>query len=129
MVSNPPIRASIKAVTVLAIAISMLICVAVRKNIVGFIKGEERINAITALKGTPDVINDSPIGIAAYVGKGEIKPIRAAEMMAMYSFLDEKWIFLSRKYRIANTFKTMLINRYGLILKNKSKKSSKILKV
>ena len=89
IVSNPPIIASIKAVTVLAIAISILICVAVRKNIVGFIKGEERINAITALKGTPDVINDNPIGIAAYVGKGEIKPTIAAEMIATYSFLDE----------------------------------------
>jgi hypothetical protein len=43
----------------------MLICVAVRKNIVGFMSGEEKINAITALKGTPVVINDSPIGIAA----------------------------------------------------------------
>jgi hypothetical protein len=68
----------------------MLICVAVRKKIVGFIKGEEKINAITALKGTPVVISDNPIGMAAYVGKGEIKPIMAAEMMATYSFLDEK---------------------------------------
>jgi hypothetical protein len=51
--------------------------------------GEERINAITALKGIPDVISDSPMGIAAYVGKGEIKPIRAAEIMAMYSFREE----------------------------------------
>jgi hypothetical protein len=89
-VSKPPITARIKAVTVLAIAISMLICVAVRKNIVGFMSGDDRINAITALKGIPDVINDNPIGIAAYVGKGEIKPIRAAETMAMYSFREEK---------------------------------------
>jgi hypothetical protein len=67
----------------------MLIWVAVRKNIVGFISGEERINAMTTLKGIPDVIKDSPIGIAAYVGKGEIKPIRAAEMMARYLFPEE----------------------------------------
>ena len=57
--------ASKNAVTVLAIAISMLICVAVRKKMVGFIRGDERMNAMTALNGTPDVINDNPIGIAA----------------------------------------------------------------
>jgi hypothetical protein len=89
IVSNPPITARIKAATVRAIAISMLICVAVRKNIVGFISGEDKINAITALNGIPDVINDSPIGIAAYVGKGEIKPMKAAEIMAKYSLRDE----------------------------------------
>jgi hypothetical protein len=100
--------------------------VAVRKKIVGFINGDERMNAITALKGTPDVINESPMGIAAYVGNGEIKPMRDAEIMARYSFREEKWIFLLRKYRTANTLRTMLIRRYGLILKNKSKKSSTI---
>jgi hypothetical protein len=89
MVSNPPIIARRKAVTVLASAISKLICVAVRKNIVGFINGDERINAITALNGIPDVMNESPIGIAAYVGNGEINPMRAAEIIAMYLFLEE----------------------------------------
>jgi hypothetical protein len=89
--------ASANAVTVLAIAISILICVAVRKNIVGFINGEERINAITALNGIPDVINDNPIGIAAYVGKGEITPMIAAEIIARYSFLEESLIFIPRK--------------------------------
>lgn len=54
-----------KAVTVLAIAISMPICVAVRKKIVGFMSGEERINAITTLKGIPVLMRDTPIGIAA----------------------------------------------------------------
>jgi len=89
IVNKPPITANKNAVIVLAIAISILICVAVRKNIVGFISGEERINAITALKGIPDVIKDSPIGIAAYVGKGETKPMRAADRIPRYSFLDE----------------------------------------
>jgi hypothetical protein len=63
--------------------------VAVRKNIVGFISGEERINAITALNGIPDLMKESPIGIAAYVGKGETTPMSAADVMAMYSFLEE----------------------------------------
>jgi hypothetical protein len=89
IVSKPPTIASIKAVRVLAMAISMLICVAVRKKIVGFINGEERTNAMTALNGMPVFIRDSPIGIAAYVGKGETKPIRAAEIIAMYSFVEE----------------------------------------
>ena len=53
------------AVNVLANAISMPSCVAVRKKTLGFISGEEITKAITALKGIPAGIKDNPIGIAA----------------------------------------------------------------
>lgn len=62
-------------------AMLMPSCVAVRKKIVGFIRGEERINAITALNGRPVAIRERPMGTAAYVGSGEASPIRAAMMM------------------------------------------------
>jgi hypothetical protein len=107
----------------------MPICVAVRKKIVGFISGDERINAITALNGTPDVMSDNPTGIAAYVGIGEMIPMTAAESIAKYSFREEKCIFFPRKYLMTNTLRTILMSRNGLILKKRSKKSSRILSV
>jgi hypothetical protein len=70
-----------KAETVLAIAIPMPIWVAVRKKIVGFIKGDERVNAITALNVSPVDIRERPIGMAAYVGSGDAIPTRAAKMI------------------------------------------------
>ena len=81
VVRNPPPTASRKAATVRAMAMLILICVAVRKKIVGFISGEERMNAITALNGSPVVIRERPMGTAAYVGNGEASPTRAATMM------------------------------------------------
>ena len=62
------------------------ICVAVRKKIVGFIRGEERMNAITALNGSPVTIIERPMGTAAYVGSGEASPIKAAMTMDRDSF-------------------------------------------
>jgi len=77
IVIKPPVIAIKKAVSVLATAISIPICVAVKKKTPGFISGDERIKAIIALKGTPAEINETPIGIAAYVGSGESNPINA----------------------------------------------------
>jgi hypothetical protein len=127
--SNPPNIPRIYAVTVLTIAISIPICVAVRKKTVGFINGDEIINAITALNGIPAAINERPIGIAAYVGNGEIMPTAEARIIEPNSLFVEKRIFLPRKYRRAVTFNAMLMRRYGPILKNRSKKSTRIRKV
>ena len=80
-VSIPPVTARRKAATVRAMAMLILICVAVRKKIVGFIRGEERMNAITALNGSPVAISERPMGTAAYVGSGEASPIKAAMTM------------------------------------------------
>jgi len=61
--------------------------VAVRKNIVDSLRRRKNKCYNCAKKELRMSLMTSPIGIAAYVGKGEINPIRAAEMMAMYSFL------------------------------------------
>ena len=126
---KPPTTASTKAARVLTTAISIPSCVAVRKNTVGFINGDAMTNATIALNGTPKVRNDNPIGIAAYVGKGETRPTRAAKKIAPYTFCRGKLIFLPRKYRVTVTFKAMLIRRYGRTLRNNSTKSSTILSV
>jgi hypothetical protein len=65
----------------------MLICVAVRKKIVGFINGDDRMNAMTALNGNPADMSERPIGIAAYVGSGETTPAKAATTIERYSFV------------------------------------------
>jgi len=90
-------------------AIPILICVAVRKKIVGFIRGEERTNAITALNGSPVAVSESPMGIAAYVGSGEASPIRAAMMMERNSFGVGFSSFLFRTYRVLATLSPILM--------------------
>jgi hypothetical protein len=73
--------------------------------------GEERTNAITALKGIPVAMRESPTGIAAYVGKGETKPIMAPTTMVTYSFFEENCIFFPRKKRIVKTFSAILMSK------------------
>jgi hypothetical protein len=85
------------AVIVRAIAIDSPICVTVKKKILGLINGDDMTNAITAPNGIPADINETPIGIAAYVGSGETKPINEAEMMDRNSFRLEKEIFFPLK--------------------------------
>jgi hypothetical protein len=96
---------------------------------VGFINGEERMKAITALKGIPPAMSERPTGIAAYVGRGETKPMRAPKTIRRYSFFEEKLIFRFRKNLITTTFSAILKRRYGYILRKRSIKSSTIRKV
>jgi hypothetical protein len=92
-------------------AISRLICVTVRKKTVGFISGEEMMNAMIALNGIPAERKERPIGIAAYVGRGETSPMHAAETIARYSFLLENCIFFEEKNRLTIALSRMLRRR------------------
>lgn len=110
-VSIPPNTPNMNADTVRAMAISIPIWEAVRKNTVGFINGEESINAITALKGRPAVKSDRPMGMAAYVGSGETMPASAATTMERYSF-ERRLMSNSRcvrKKRAATILSAMLM--------------------
>lgn len=127
--SKPEVIPRRKAVPVLTIAISIPICVAVRKKMLGFIRGDEMINARIALKGTPAESKLKPIGIAAYVGNGESNPKADAAMMDKNSLRVEKEIFrLLNIFRI-ETLSKILMTKYGDILTNNSTKFSIIRKV
>jgi hypothetical protein len=95
----------------------------------GFIKGEEMTNAKIALNGTPTERRLNPIGIAAYVGRGETRPIALAVIIDTYSLRVENVNFFLLKNFRTLTLSKMLIIRYGEILMNSSMKFSMIRRV